>query len=127
MGAWALVSCDVAGLDMTSPAGELVANVLGAAARMERRLIGARTSEALRAKQAAGIRLGRRPVLADDVRALVLRLYAKTASPSAVARELNRRGVATARGGQLWRPSNVQSIVKAAAREVQPLRPESMA
>ena len=119
---WALVSCDVA-VDMTTPAGELVATMLGAANRLERRMIGARTSEALRAKQAAGLQLGRRLDMPADVRTLVLHLYGADPSPSRVARELNARGVPTARGGATWRPSNVQRVVEQATRTTQPVRP----
>jgi DNA invertase Pin-like site-specific DNA recombinase len=120
---WRLVSADLGELDMMTPVGELVANVLGAASRMERRMIGVRTSEALRAKQRAGLRLGRVPVMPDATRTLVLSLYRKHGGWSAVAHVLNERSVATASGGARWYPSTVRAVVLAATREVQPLRP----
>ena len=55
---WALVALDCA-VDTTTPAGEAMANVLATFAQFERRLIGQRTREALAAKRAAGVRLGR--------------------------------------------------------------------
>ncbi len=55
---WALVCLDL-GVDTTTPAGELVAGVVASTAQYERRLIGQRTREALAARRAAGVRLGR--------------------------------------------------------------------
>src|SRR5450631_4374016 len=55
---WALVALDCA-VDTTTPAGEAMANVLATFAQFERRLIGQRTREALAAKRASGVRLGR--------------------------------------------------------------------
>jgi DNA invertase Pin-like site-specific DNA recombinase len=55
---WALVALDCA-VDTSTPAGEAMANVLATFAQFERRLIGQRTREALAAKRASGVRLGR--------------------------------------------------------------------
>ena len=55
---WSLVALDF-GLDTTTPAGEMVANVILSTAQYERRLIGVRTSDALQAKKGAGAILGR--------------------------------------------------------------------
>ena len=43
---WAIIALDF-GLDMTTPTGEMVANISGAVSRYERRLMGLRTKEAL--------------------------------------------------------------------------------
>jgi DNA invertase Pin-like site-specific DNA recombinase len=61
---WRLVLLDL-GVDTSTPAGEFVANTIANSAQYERRLIGQRTREALAAKKAAGVRLGRplRPLL----------------------------------------------------------------
>ncbi len=61
---WALVACDL-GVDTTTPAGEAMANVMATFAQLERRLIGQRTRDALAMAKAAGVRLGRPPVLPD--------------------------------------------------------------
>src|SRR5688572_22184515 len=50
---WALVALDF-GLDTTTPAGEMVANVILSTAQYERRLIGQRTRDALAAKREQG-------------------------------------------------------------------------
>lgn len=55
---WALVALDL-GVDTTTPAGELVANVMAAVAQWERRVISVRTVEALAAARERGTRLGR--------------------------------------------------------------------
>jgi DNA invertase Pin-like site-specific DNA recombinase len=63
---WALVALDL-GVDTTTPSGEMMANVLATFSQFERRIIGLRTKEALAAKRAAGVRLGRPRTLSDDV------------------------------------------------------------
>ena len=47
---WALVCLDV-GVDTTTPAGEMVANVMAAFAQYERRLIGQRTADGMAIKR----------------------------------------------------------------------------
>ena len=53
-GGFNIVALDL-GLDLSTPTGELVANVLAAVAQWERRMIGVRTSEALQVKIAGGL------------------------------------------------------------------------
>jgi DNA invertase Pin-like site-specific DNA recombinase len=55
---WGLVALDF-GLDTSTPTGEMVASVVPPASQYERRMIGLRTKDALAAKKAAGVRLGR--------------------------------------------------------------------
>ena len=52
-GGWALICLDV-GVDTTTPAGEMVANVMAAFAQYERRLIGQRTADGMAVKRANG-------------------------------------------------------------------------
>src|SRR5215213_6077825 len=61
---WNLVALDL-GIDLSTPAGEFMASVMASAAQWERRIIGQRTKDALAARKAAGVRLGR-PRLLDD-------------------------------------------------------------
>lgn len=111
---WSLVALDF-GLDTTTPAGEMVANVMLSMARYERRLIGQRTSAALQAKKASGARLGRPRLLADEVVDRVVTAKAAGESLSAIARTLNEEGVTTAQGGKKWYPSTVASVLRSAA------------
>jgi hypothetical protein len=58
----ALVAPDCA-VDTSTPAGEVMAHVLATFGQFERRLIAQRTKEALAAKKASGVRLGRLPTV----------------------------------------------------------------
>lgn len=108
---WALVALDL-GVDTSTPAGEAMANVLATFSQFERRLIGQRTREALAAKRAAGVRLGRPPSVPADVEGLVRRRYAAGATLQAIADELNTKGIPTARGGQRWHVSTIAGVVR---------------
>lgn len=107
---WSVVCLDL-GVDTTTPAGELVANVVASTAQYERRLIGQRTREALAARRAAGVRLGRPPVLPTEVVARVLRERASGSSMRAIAASLTADEVPTARGGNRWSSSSVQAVL----------------
>jgi DNA invertase Pin-like site-specific DNA recombinase len=108
---WNLVALDL-GIDLSTPAGEFMANVMSAAAQWERRIIGQRTRDALAAKQAQGTRLGRPTAHDPNVRAQVLAAFRSGTTLSAIARHLNQRQVPTAHGGARWYPSTVRAIVQ---------------
>jgi DNA invertase Pin-like site-specific DNA recombinase len=110
---WALVALDCA-VDTTTPAGEAMANVLATFAQFERRLIGQRTREALAAKRAAGVRLGRPQSLPADVRARIAADREGGRSFATIARTLNADNVATAQGGRQWWASSVRAALRAA-------------
>ena len=61
---WALAALDCT-LKTTTPAGQAMANVLATFAPFERRLISQRTRQALAAKRAQGVRLGRPPKMSQ--------------------------------------------------------------
>ena len=65
-GRWNLVALDV-NVDTTTPQGEMMASVMAIFAQLERRLIGQRTRDALAAKKAQGVRLGRPQLLPAEV------------------------------------------------------------
>ena len=106
---WALVALDCA-VDTTTPAGEAMANVLATFAQFERRLIGQRTREALAAKRAQGVRLGRPRTVPRKVRDRIARERRAGASLASIAEGLNRDGVPTGQGGRQWWPATVRSI-----------------
>ena len=108
---WALVALDCA-VDTTTPAGEAMANVLATFAQFERRLIGQRTREALAAKRAAGVRLGRPTVMPDDVRARIVSEREEGLTLAAIADRLTADRVPTAQGGRRWWPSTVRSALR---------------
>lgn len=108
---WSLVALDF-GLDTTTPPGKLVANVMLSTAEYERDLIGQRTRDALAAKRAAGVRLGRPQSLPDDVVARVVAERAAGRSLRAIAAGLEADGVPTARGGTTWHASAVRAVAE---------------
>jgi DNA invertase Pin-like site-specific DNA recombinase len=110
---WALVALDCA-VDTTTPAGEAMANVLATFAQFERRLIGQRTREALAAKRAAGVRLGRPLSLSATVRERIATEHKAGHSLATIADVLNAERVPTAQGGRQWWPSTVRAALRAA-------------
>ena len=112
---WALVALDL-GLDPTSPAGELVATIMAAVAQWERRAIGVRTSDALAAKKAAGVTLGRPVVLDEAVVARILDCRNQGESLSEIARGLTADGIPTAHKGQRWYASTVRAVIERSKR-----------
>lgn len=121
---WSLVAIDL-GVDTSTSAGELVANVMASVARWERRVIGERTSAALRAKVARGESVGRPRAVPDASVARLLALRAEGLSHAGVATALNDEAVPTAHGGR-WHPSTVARILRredAAADQPQGVMP----
>lgn len=108
---WAIIALDL-GVDMTTPAGELVANVVAATAQYERSLISERTRVALAAKKAQGYRLGRPVRLPVEVRQRVARERAEGRTLAAIAADLTTEGVPTSHGGARWHPSTVHAVLR---------------
>jgi DNA invertase Pin-like site-specific DNA recombinase len=107
---WSLIALDL-GVDMTTPSGQLLANVFAAFAAFERELIRQRTRDALAAAKARGQRLGRPRQTPDAVVTRVVALSA-TQTPAQVARVLTAEGVPTTRHAAQWRASTVRRILK---------------
>lgn len=111
---WQLVLLDL-GLDTTTAAGELVANVVASTSQYERRLIGIRTKEALAVKKAAGVRLGRPSGLPTPVLADILEQRRAGRSLAAIAETLNDTRVPTSQGGARWHPATVRAVLRSQA------------
>jgi DNA invertase Pin-like site-specific DNA recombinase len=111
---WQLVLMDL-GLDTTTAAGELVANVVASTSQYERRLIGIRTREALAAKKAAGVRLGRPSNLPQQVLLDILEQRRTGRTFAAITRSLNDRAVPTSQGGVRWYAATVRSVLNSQA------------
>lgn len=109
-GDWNLVALDL-GIDLSTPAGEFLASVMASAAQWERRIIGQRTKDALAARRAAGVRLGRPSEVPIDVLDRIARARESGRSLRGIAADLTAAGVPTIRGGTGWVGSSVQSIV----------------
>jgi DNA invertase Pin-like site-specific DNA recombinase len=116
VGKWNLVALDL-GVDLSTPSGEFLANIMASAAQWERRLIGLRTKEALAVKRSEGVRLGRpstiTPQLARRIRALRTRGH----TLQGICDRLNREGLPTPRGGASWQPSSIRAVLASSRAE----------
>lgn len=116
-GGWALVVLDNA-LDLTTPGGRAMANMLATFAELERDLISARTRDAMAARKARGEHNGRRTAIpAGVLRRIVLSRNAG-ASYGRIARELMSEGVLSPTGLPDWHESTVRRAFLSAEHEV---------
>jgi DNA invertase Pin-like site-specific DNA recombinase len=106
---WQLVVSDT-DVDTTTASGRMMANIMGSVAEWERDIIRERTRDALQARKAAGVRLGRPVQLSQQVRDRVAELHAQGLSLRGVAAQLTADGVPTATGAQ-WHASTVRKVL----------------
>lgn len=111
-GGWSIVSLDPS-VDLTTPSGRLLANVMMSFSAFEREVIGQRTREGLAAKRAAGVRLGGPRLVPDAVRERIRADRQANVSFAEIARRLTAEGVPTARGGAQWGESTVRALAVA--------------
>lgn len=112
---WSLVALDL-GVDTSTAAGEMMANVLASFAQYERKIIGERTKAGMAQKMKDGVRMGR-PVTPPTV--TTERIRAERAEGwtfAAIADALNAECVPTSHGGSRWYPSSVRAASLAHAR-----------
>lgn len=108
---WGLVALDL-GVDTSTPTGEALAGVVLSFARLERRMIGQRTRDALAAKRAAGVRLGRPSGLSDDTVCRIIADREAGMTLAAVADRLNRDGIPTSQGAAGWTHVTVRKVLR---------------
>lgn len=101
------------GLDLSTPQGELVANVIASVAQWERRMIGQRTREGLAVKRAEGVRVGRPRVVDETMARKIRRQRGRGRTYAEIADKLNAERVPTAQGGKRWYPSTVRAVAVA--------------
>jgi DNA invertase Pin-like site-specific DNA recombinase len=96
-------------LNTSTEAGRLAAVALAGVGGWERERLSARTRRGLEAARARGSAQGR-PAVADrpELRERIARMREQGMTLQAIADVLNEEGVATLRGGAMWRPSSVQ-------------------
>jgi hypothetical protein len=104
---WALVALDYAP-ESTGPAGEPEATLLAGFAAFERSLISQRIRQALAAKQAQGVRLGRPPTMSTYAIERITRERAAGHSLTQIANGLNTDQVPTAQAGRRWYPATIR-------------------
>lgn len=107
---WAFVALDL-GVDTSTPAGELVANVMASVAQWERSVISERTRSALQVASARG-ELARPDRRTDrSIVNQIVSLRHGGATLRQIVDVLNAEGARTAQGG-LWRPGTVAYLLK---------------
>lgn len=109
---WQFVALDNGGIDTTTPYGEAMMNMAAVFARLEARLAGARTKEALQAARDRGVRLGGRRCVPEDVRRRIVAMRSEGATLTAIANTLTEEDVPTGKGGARWYPSTVAALLK---------------
>lgn len=107
---WQLVIVDL-GVDTTTPAGKLVANMFAALAAWEREIIGERTKAALAAAKARGVKVGRPSGVSPETVAMVRALRDGGMTLRQIAAELTKRKVPTPQGGKRWWPSTIRVLL----------------
>jgi len=108
-GGWQIVAVDML-IDTTTPMGRAMVHIAGVFAELERALASARTTDALAALKAQGVRLGGPITLPQAIRLRVAELRAAGLTLWEVAAHLEAEGAPTARGGR-WRPSTVAGVL----------------
>jgi DNA invertase Pin-like site-specific DNA recombinase len=103
--------------DLATASGRAMAGMLAVFAQWERDTISERTCQALAAARARGARLGRPPLLSDDVLEQVRGMRRRGLSLRVIAERLNAAGVAAPAGG-CWNHSAVRRVVLRAERQV---------
>lgn len=107
---WPLYIADI-DADMTTQSGRLTCRLLAAIAEDERDRIRTRTREALAAKRAAGVRLGRPSSLSREVVARIIAERDAGAGYQRIADGLEADGVPTAQGGARWHAATVRRVL----------------
>lgn len=109
---WTIVVCDL-NIDMTTPSGLLIANIMASLAQWERSMIGLRIKEALAQRRKAGVRPGR-PVNNDL--ALQMMHWSMTGmNLHQIAEHMNLSKIPTAGGGKQWYASTVRGVLRRTA------------
>lgn len=111
---WDLIVCDL-GVDLSTPTGEAMANMLATFAQLERRMISQRTKEGLAAAKAKGKRIGRPKLATASAVDRIITERSKGQSFAAIAKALTEDGVLSPAGRPAWQASTVRRIFRAAS------------
>ena len=107
---WTLVIVDI-GLDLSTPAGKMVAQIMAAVAEWERDIISARTKDALTEVRRRGKALGRPSGVDDATIARIIRERAAGKGLWRIARDLTLDGVPTPQRRELVRMNAAGEMV----------------
>lgn len=108
---WDLIALDLR-IDTSTAIGAAMAQVAATFSELERKRIGERTRDALAAKKAQGVRLGRPSTLSSPVVSRIVTEHARGATLTAIAAGLQADSVPTAQGGRRWYPATIRKVLK---------------
>ena len=107
---WSIVCIDL-GVDTSTPAGEMMANVVCAFAQYERQMIAARTKASHEVRRNRGQRAGQEPILPAAVRKRIAKERKAKRTLQGIADGLTADGIPTAKGGT-WHASTVAHVLR---------------
>jgi DNA invertase Pin-like site-specific DNA recombinase len=111
---WDLIVCDL-GMDLTTPHGKAMAQMLAVFAELEREMISARTKAALGAARARGTRLGRPRQIDTALLARIVIMRAAGSSHRQIAAALTADAIPTPTGRDRWNPGSIGGYLASAA------------
>lgn len=106
---WDLVICDIA-MDLSTPYGKAMANMLATFAELEREMIGTRTREGMAAAKAKGVQIGRPRLATADLVDRICIEHEAGASFGAIADRLTDDGILSPQGRPGWQSSTVRRV-----------------
>lgn len=121
---WPLVVCDL-NLDLSTPSGRAMAQMLAVFAELERSLISERTRAALATTKARGTRLGRPRQIDPALLARIVALKSSGLTHRSIAAVLTGEGVPTPTGRDRWNPGSIGGYLASAALDPVPTTGEA--
>ena len=112
---WNLVVLDLA-VDLSTPQGRAMAQMLATFAEFERKMIGTRTREALAARKRRGEHVGRKSALPPGVIRRIVMERQAGASYRVIAAALTRDDVLSPTGRRVWQESTVRRTYASATQ-----------
>lgn len=110
---WSLIVLDL-GMDLSTPSGKAMAQMLSVFAELELEMIRSRTRDGLAVARAKGKQIGRPSAIPTDVRRRIVKEREGGASFAAIALDLSTDGIVTPTGRPIWDESVVRRDYKAA-------------
>lgn len=104
---WSLIVLDL-GMDLSTPSGKAMAQMLAVFAELEREMISTRTREGLAVARAKGKQIGRPSGIPTDVRRRIVLSRQAGASFATIAADLSDEGILTPTGRPAWSESVVR-------------------
>lgn len=114
---WDLVICDLA-MDLSTPYGKAMANMLATFAELEREMIGTRTREGMAAAKAKGKQIGRPRLATADLVDRICTEREAGASFGSIAGRLTDDGILSPQGRPGWQPSTVRRVFERSGKVV---------